>query len=88
MGVIPLMGRHIVIQHHNLVDGLEHEWIMTFHILEHEFYLKSRICNIYDVVDIQLPSGCDCYIAMVKPWPIEIDGLPMKKVWFSINGKT
>ena len=27
-----------------------------------------------------LPSGYDCYIAMVKPWPIEIDGLPFLKM--------
>ena len=25
-------------------------------------------------------SGYDCYIAMVKPWPIEIDGLPFLKM--------
>ena len=24
------------------------------------------------------PSGYDCYIAMVKPWPIEIDCLPIE----------
>ena len=27
-----------------------------------------------------LPFGYDCYIAMVKPWPIEIDGLPFLKM--------
>ena len=27
-----------------------------------------------------LSSGYDCYIAMVKPWPIEIDGLPINSM--------
>ena len=29
---------------------------------------------------VNLPYGYDCYIAMVKPWPIEIAGLPFLKM--------
>ena len=28
----------------------------------------------------RLPSGYDCYIALVFRWPIEIDGLPINSM--------